>query len=109
MIVDKNLAASLAARPSAMSLSRHILKKPFTSLATCVGRSCEAAPSTVLRSAAFSGERERVMIRASREILGQAGIYATPNAYIEHPRRCACFKSCEAIVAATAPVSPQQQ
>ena len=30
-----------------MSLSRHILKKPFTSLASCAGKSCEAAPSTV--------------------------------------------------------------
>jgi hypothetical protein len=47
VIVDKNFAASLAERPSAMSSSRHILKKPFTSLASCAGKSCEAAPSTV--------------------------------------------------------------
>src|SRR6202035_5897234 len=46
-MVDSTSAALLGESPSATSLSKHILKKPFTSLATSGGKSCEAAPSTV--------------------------------------------------------------
>src|SRR6202051_5312933 len=46
-MVDKNSAALLAESPSAVKLSRHILKKPLTSRATSGGRSCDAAPKTV--------------------------------------------------------------
>src|ERR1700722_349170 len=47
VMVDKSSTARLAERPSLVSLSRHILKKPLTSCATSGGKSCDAAPKTV--------------------------------------------------------------
>ena len=47
MMVDRNSDALFLDSPLATSLSRHILKKRFTSAATDGGRSCDDAPSTV--------------------------------------------------------------